>query len=139
MRSRPGDLSDSFLTPDEPAAQWEHSALLIIAGRMQGESLRYQLVSCGLEVDLARSVSTGMDRVAAGSYDVLILDWQTLEVEYLGSSRADAWMRLMGEAKAARKPIGVVALLDSEQMVPREIEQAGVIWLSRASAAEPQV
>src|SRR5437762_7808235 len=126
MRGRPSDLSDSFLAGDEPAAQWEYSALLIVAGRMQGESLRYQLVSCGLDVDLARSVAAGLDRVASGSYDALILDWQTLEVEYLGSSRKDAWMRLLGEAKAARKPVGIVVLVESEQAVPIEIERAGV-------------
>ena len=52
MRPRVDDLSESFLAPEDPGGKWEHSVLLIIAGRMQGESLRYQLVSRGFDVDL---------------------------------------------------------------------------------------
>ena len=138
MRNRVDDSTESFLAPEDPGAEWEHSVLLIIAGRMQAESLRYQLLSCGFEVDLARSVSAGLDLVAGGSYDGVVLDWQTLEVEYMGAARNEAWLRLVGGARDAGKPVGLVALLDSEQSPPVEVEQAGAVGISRGSAAEPR-
>src|SRR6476620_7459468 len=57
MRHRGDNLSQSFLTPSDPDPAIESSVLLIVAGRMQGENFRYQLVTRGFEVDLARSVS----------------------------------------------------------------------------------
>jgi DNA-binding NtrC family response regulator len=114
----------------------DYSVLLIVAGRMQGESLRYKLVSRGFEVDVARSVSIGLDRVRNAAYDGLVLDWQTLEVEYPGSARSKAWFELARQLRAAGKPAGVVALSDSEPPPP-EIEQAGAIRISRGAAAEP--
>src|SRR2546421_163397 len=57
MRHQWDDLSGSFLAPSEPDPALDCSVLLIVAGRMQGESFRYHLVSRGFEVDLARSVS----------------------------------------------------------------------------------
>src|SRR2546428_12866236 len=127
MRNRGEDLSQSFLAPPEPDPESEHSVLLIVAGRMQGESLRYQLQSGGLDVDLVRSVSAGLERLSGASYDAIILDWQTLEVEYTRPSRAEAWFRLAREARFEAKPVGLVALFDSEQSAPAEIEQAAAV------------
>jgi transcriptional regulator with GAF, ATPase, and Fis domain len=135
MRNRQDELSESFLAAEDPGGTWEHSVLLIIAGRMQGETLRYQLVSLGFDVDVARAVSMGMLRVSGGSYDALILDWQTLEVEYIGAARNEAWERLVAQAK--RAGVGIVTLLDSEQSIPLDIEQPGVVTITRAAAAEP--
>jgi DNA-binding NtrC family response regulator len=137
MRNRLDELSETFLAPEDPGAKWEHSVLLIIAGRMQGESLRYQLVSRGFDVDLVRSVSAGLDRVASGAYEGIVLDWRTLEVEYPGSLRFEIWTRLARQARAVR-PVGLVALVDSEPAAPAEIEQAGALAISRGAAAEPQ-
>jgi DNA-binding NtrC family response regulator len=139
MRSRPDDLSESVLAPEDPGPQWEHSVLLIVAGRTQGESLRYQLVSRGFDVDLARSVSAGLDRVVSHGYDGVVLDWQTLEVEYVGADRGEIWGRLARAAKAAGRPLGIVALVESETSPPPEIAHAGALAISRAVAAgEPQ-
>jgi transcriptional regulator with GAF, ATPase, and Fis domain len=104
---------------------------------MQGETLRYQLVSLGFDVDVARAVSMGMLRVSGGSYDALVLDWQTLEVEYVGAARNEAWERLVTQAR--RAGVGIVTLLDSEQSIPFDfdIEQPGVVTITRAAAAEP--
>src|SRR5215216_5870491 len=101
MRSRQDELLESLLTAEDPGATWEHSVLLIIAARMHGEMLRFQLVSHGCDVDVARAVSIGLHRVAGGSYDALVLDWQTLEVEYVGAARNEIWTRLVAEAKRA--------------------------------------
>ena len=72
MRNRTDELSTSFLGPAEVPTEQnpdsEHSVLLIVAARMQGESLRYQLVSQGFEVDLSRSVSAALNRLAVASY-----------------------------------------------------------------------
>jgi transcriptional regulator with GAF, ATPase, and Fis domain len=137
MRNRGNDLSESFLGPAEPDPESEHSVLLIVAGRMQGESLRYQLVSCGFEVDLARSVSSVLERLNGKSYDAVVLDWQTLEVEYPSSNRVEVWLRLVRDCRAQAKAVGLVALLDSEQSAPLEIEQAGAVRISRGAAGEP--
>ena len=141
MRHRGDDLSESFLAPSEPDPALESSVLLIVAGRMQGESFRYQLVSRGFEVDLARSVSAALERLRA-PYDALVLDWQTLEVEYPGAACADTWRRLVGDIRTGvgmgpARCVGLVALLDSEQLAPKEIEQARAIRISRGAASEP--
>ena len=130
MRNRLDQLSESFLAPDDPGLKGEHTVLLIVAGRMQAESLRYQLVSRGFDVDLARSVTAGLNRMAARAYDVVALDWQTLEVEYLGADRMQVWARLAREAKR------IVALVDSEESATGEIAQAGALCLARTAAAE---
>ncbi|PYT20794.1 MAG: hypothetical protein DMG58_33340, partial [Acidobacteria bacterium] len=146
MRNRADNLTASFLTPTEADPESEHSVLLIVAARMQGESLRYQLESEGFEVDLARSVSAALDRLASAAYDAAVLDWQTLEVEYPGHSRAEGWFRLArelrgtggpGKGPSTVRPVGLVALLESVQSVPPEIEQAGAIVISRGAASEP--
>src|SRR5262249_27210148 len=136
MRHQWDDLSGSFLAPSEPDPALDCSVLLIIAGRMQGESFRYHLVSRGFEVDLARSVSAARSRLNGVSYDALVLDWQTLEVEFPGPTGAETWFRLIKEVGAGA---GLVALLDSDQSAPEEIEQAGAIRISRVAASEPHV
>src|SRR6266700_6038252 len=124
MRNRTDELSTSFLGPAEARVEQnpesEHSVLLIVAARMQGESLRYQLVSQGFEVDLLRSVSAALDRLAGASYDAVVVDWQTLEVEYPGASRMETWLRLAGEVcgSAAPVPAGLVALIESMHTAP---------------------
>ena len=137
MRHRRDGLSESFLASPEPDPAPEYSVLLIVAGRMQAESFRYQLASRGFQVDLARSVSAGLERLGGGSYDALVLDWQTLEVEYPGPSGTDIWMRLVRDTRAAAKSMGLVALLDSGQSAQTDIEQAGAIRISRGTASEP--
>src|SRR5437879_13546553 len=102
MRNRAGDLSDSFLLTTEPDPESEHSVLLIVAGRMQGESLRYQLASCGFAVDLARSVTFALERLPGATYDAVILGGQTLEVESSGPSRAETWCRRMRGGRSGR-------------------------------------
>jgi len=136
MRNRQDELLESLLTAEDPGVTWEHSVLLIIAARTQGETLRYQLVSRGFDVDVARAVSAGLLRVAGGSYDALVLDWQTLEVEYVGAARSESWERLITETK--RAGIGIVALLDSEESFPREIDLTEVVAITRAEAAGSQ-
>src|SRR6266567_7201033 len=120
MRNRTDNLSASFpLASAEQDPESEHSVLLIVAARMQGESLRYQLESEGFEVDLARSVSAALDRLASAAYDAAVLDWQTLEVEYPGRSRTEVWLRLArelrgtggpGKGPSTVRPVGLVAL-----------------------------
>jgi transcriptional regulator with GAF, ATPase, and Fis domain len=139
MRTRNDDSSESFLDPDEPGLETKHSVLLVIAGRMQGESLRYQLVCQGFDVDLARSVSLALERAGKASYDAVVLDWQTLEVEYLAASRTEAWLQLMGAARAGGTPVGAVALMATENFAAGEIEQADAIAVPRSSIADPQV
>jgi DNA-binding NtrC family response regulator len=134
MRHQWDDLSGSFLAPSEPDPALDCSVLLIVAGRMQGESFRYHLVSRGFEVDLARSVSAALARLNGVSYDALVLDWQTLEVEFPGSTGIETWFRLVKEIGAS---VGLVALLDPDQSAPAEVEQAGAIRISRAAASEP--
>src|SRR5260370_35377301 len=95
MRTRIDDSSESFLAPDEPGLEAKHSVLLVMASRMQGESLRYQLVCQGFEVDLARSVSLALERVDKESFDAVVLDWQTLEGEYLDASRTEDMLRFV--------------------------------------------
>src|SRR5262249_30739865 len=106
---------------------------------MQGESLRYQLVCQGFEVDLARSVSLALERAGKASYDAVVLDWQTLEVEYLAASRTEAWLQLVRAARASGKPVGAVALMATESFTADEIEQADAIAVLRASIADPQI
>src|SRR3984893_5804858 len=139
MRTRLDESSESFLGPEDPGPETKHSVLLIVAGRMQGESLRYQLVCRGFEVSLARSVSIALERVGRTSYDAVILDWQTLEVEYLAASRSEAWLRLVGAARTSPKPVGAVALVATENFADDEIEQANAIAVLRGSIADPQV
>src|SRR6266849_6494930 len=100
MRHQWDDLSGSFLAPSEPDAALDCSVLLIVAGRMQGESFRYHLVSRGFEVDLARSVSVALGRLNGVAYDALVLDWQTLQVEYPGATGSETWFRLVKELRA---------------------------------------
>jgi transcriptional regulator with GAF, ATPase, and Fis domain len=139
MRTRIDDSSESFLGPDGPGPETKHSVLLVIAGRMQGESLRYQLVGRGFEVDLARSVSLALERAGKTSYDAVVLDWQTLEVEYLAASRTEAWLRLIRAARASGKPVGAVALVATENFANDEIEQADAIAVQRGDVADPQI
>src|SRR5579859_3576176 len=139
MRTRMDDLSESFLGPEDPGPEAKHTVLLVIAGRMQGESLRYQLVCRGFEVDLARSVSLAVERAGKTSYDAVILDWQTLEVEYLAPSRAEAWLRLVGAVRASGKAVGAVALVPGENFPADDIEQADAIAVPRSAVADPQV
>ena len=138
MRTRMDDLSQSFLGPEDPGPEAKHTVLLVIAGRMQGESLRYQLVCRGFEVDLARSVSLAVERAGKTSYDAVILDWQTLEVEYLAPSRAEAWLRLVGAVRAGGKAVGAVALVPSEDFAADDIEQADAIAIPRGAVADPE-
>ena len=85
MRTRGDDLSESFLTPSEPEPRSDCSILMIVAGRIQGESLRYKLVSSGFEVDLARSVSAGLGRLAGGSCSTgRLLKWNSQERPLFG-------------------------------------------------------
>src|SRR5882672_9563821 len=119
MRHQWDDLSGSFLAPSEPDPALDCSVLLIVAGRMQGESFRYHLVSRGFEVDLARSVSAALARLNGVAYDAMVLDWQTLEVEYPGASGPETWFRLIREVRATvggepARSVGLVALLDSD-------------------------
>src|SRR5579872_2652540 len=145
MRYRRNNASESFFAPEgapegaleDPGPEAKYSVLLVIAGRTQGESLRYQLVYQGFDVDLARSVSIGLQRAAGGLYDAVVVDWQTLEVEYARPARGEAWMRLVRESRAGGKPVGVVALLASEA-APAEIEEAGAIAIPRGAASDPQ-
>src|SRR5215831_18046516 len=95
MRNRGDELSESFLAPDDPGPEPKHSILLIVAGRMHGEGLRYQLVCRGFEVELARSVSAGVGRMVGSGCEAVVLDWQTLAVEYAAADRAEAWARLV--------------------------------------------
>ena len=113
--------------------------MLVIAGRIQGESLRYQLVCKGFEVDLARSVSLALERVGRASYDAVVLDWQTLEVEYLPASRTEAWLRLVRSARTNGKQVGAVALIATENFAADEIELADGVGVLRGSIADPQV
>jgi transcriptional regulator with GAF, ATPase, and Fis domain len=137
MRNRSDDLSESFIAPDDPGPEARYSILLIVAGKMQGENLRYQLVCRGFEADLERSVSRVFGRPARVTYDAIILDWQTLEVEYAGAGRTQAWARLVRESRTAGKAAGLIVLVDSEQDAPPEVGQAGAIAMTRA-AADPQ-
>src|SRR3984893_1265099 len=139
MRTRIDESSESFLGPEDPGPETKHSVLLIIAGRMQGESLRYQLVCRGFEVDLARSVSIALERARKASYDAVVLDWQTLEVEYLAASRTQAWLQLVGAVRATGKRVGAVALTAAENFAAGEIEQAEAVGVLRGSIADPQV
>ncbi len=135
MRNRVDDLSESFLTPpDDPGPDTRQTVLLIIAGRMQGENLRYQLVCRGFEADLTRSVSQALERRTGTAYDAVVLDWQTLEVEYTGPSRAQAWARLVRESRPSRKPVGIVVIVDSEQNTPPEVAQAGALGIARGAS-----
>jgi transcriptional regulator with GAF, ATPase, and Fis domain len=104
---------------------------------MHSESLRYQLVSRGFAVDLARSVSLALERVTRANYDALILDWQTLEVEYGALGRIEAWTRLVRESRAAGKTTGLVVVVDSELTPLQEIATAGAIGIARGTA-DPQ-
>jgi DNA-binding NtrC family response regulator len=135
MRNRMDDLSESFITPDDPGLDPRHSVLLIIAGRMQGESLRYQLACLGFQADLVRSFSQALERPTGAPFDAVILDWQTLEVEYAIQSRSDAWARLVRECRSARKPVGMVVIVESEQNAPVEIARAGAIGIARGVAS----
>ena len=139
MRTSGGRFIGELPYSVEPDPAREYSVLLIVAGRMQGESLRYQLVSRGFEVDLARSVSAGPG--AAGQWRPmtrLVLDWQTLEVEYPGPSGWRSGSGWRGEVAGwSARSVGLVALIDSEQSAPPEIEQAGAIRISRGAASEP--
>jgi transcriptional regulator with GAF, ATPase, and Fis domain len=139
MRNRIDDLSESFLGPDDPGPETKHTVLLVIAGRMQGESLRYQLVCRGFEVDLARSVSLALERAGKTSYDAVVLDWQTLEVEYLAPNRSEAWWRLVRAVRASGKAVGAVALMATENFAADDIEQASAIAVQRGAVADPQV
>ena len=130
MRNRLDGLSQSFLAPEDPGPEPKHSVLLIVAGRMQGESLRYQLVCRGFEVDLVRSVSQGLERVERESPDALILDWQTLEVEFGGPTRIVAWGRVVHFARD--RPAGLVAIVESEATAPADLAQAGAFLVPRA-------
>jgi len=141
MRYPRKNASESLLAPDDglydPGPEAKYSILLVIAGRTQGESLRYQLVYQGFDVDLARSVSIGLQRTTGSPYDAVVVDWQTLEVEYPRPSRVEAWMRLVRESRAGGKPVGVVALLATEP-APPEVEEAGAIAIARGAASNPQ-
>jgi transcriptional regulator with GAF, ATPase, and Fis domain len=133
------DSSESFLAPEDPGLDAKHSVLLILAGRMQGESLRYHLVCRGFDVDLVRSVSAGIERALKACYDAVIVDWQTLEVEYLVPSRTEAWLRLARGARAAGRSVGLVALTMNGQSAAPEIELADAIPVPRAPGTDPQV
>src|ERR1700676_3102751 len=139
MRTRIDESSESFLGPEDPGPETKHSVLLIIAGRMQGESLRYQLVCRGFEVDLARSVTIALERVGRTCYDAVILDWQTLEVEYLAASRSEVWLGLVRAARASGKQVGAVALIASENLGAEDIEEADAIAVQRGSVSDPEV
>src|SRR5437667_12584966 len=113
MRHRRDGLSESFLASPEPDPAPEYSVLLIVAGRMQAESFRYQLASRGFQVDLAGSVSAGLERVGGGTYDALVLDWQALEVAYPGPSGTDIWRLLVRHPPAPPQRRGPLSLADS--------------------------
>ena len=140
MRTPIDDSSERFLGPDDPGPESKHSVLLVIASRMQGESLRNQLVCRSFEVDLARSVSLALERATKTSYDAVIVDWQTLEVEYLAAGRTEAWLRLVRAARATTgRPVGAVALVATEDFAASDIEQAGALAVLRDAVADPQV
>ncbi len=104
---------------------------------MQGEGLRYRLVCRGFEANLARSVSLAYERVRE-PYSVVVLDWQTLELEFPGASRAEAWARLAREFRAAAQPTpGLVIIVESDQNLPPELAHTGAFFIPR-SAANPE-
>ena len=62
MRHRADDLSETFLAPTEPDPDTDRSVLLIVAGRMQGDSLSFQLSARGFEVELADYLAEQLGR-----------------------------------------------------------------------------
>jgi DNA-binding NtrC family response regulator len=125
MRNREEDLSHR-----------EHSVLLIIAGRIEGESLRHHLVSSGFDVDQSRSVAAGLDRMSSHWYDAVVLDWQILQPERVGAGGSETWARLVSHA--ASRTLGIVALVESGTDAPAEIGHAGAVAITRKAAEEPQ-
>ena len=141
MRTPIDDSSERFLRPDDPGPESKYSVLLVIASRMQGESLRNQLVCRGFEVDLARSVSLALERATKTSYDAVIVDWQTLEVEITWRASRTGSLVAIGPARRATtgKAGYAVALVATEDFAASDIEQADALAVLRSAVADPQV
>src|SRR5689334_331579 len=83
MPARTDDRSDGYFAPPQVATgELRRAVLVVAAGRMQADSLRHQLTSHGATVHVSRSVTEAFDRLPAEGYDAVVVDWETLEVEF---------------------------------------------------------
>jgi len=105
------------------------SVLLIAAGRIEGERLRRELIAAGYSPEYVRSVDAGIARQGRRQYAGLVLDWRTLEVEYLGRDWRDAWDRVR---PASGKRNATLVLFPNDPPEMPELSQPGVELLGRA-------
>ncbi len=136
MKKRTDEPADGFLLPEEaPPAQLDRSVLIVAAGRIQTEQYRSLLVACGATVDSSRTVGGALERLEGRSYEAVLLDWRTLEVEHLGGDWREAWADLVQATRRGRAPAsGLVALFESEPLKAFELEEAGAVSLGRSVA-----
>ena len=139
MRKRVDDLSQqSFLQSSGGARSLSNrSVLLVAAGRLQADHCRSILMEAGSAVDLSRSVSGAMERLAGRTYDAMVLDWKTLHVESLPGDWRQTWLRLSRASRARHsRPVGLVTLFAAGTAAPPEVDSAGALAITQSGSID---
>ncbi len=138
MKKRPDESAEGLLLPEQsPQPQIDRSVLIVAAGRIQTEQCRSILVACGATVEIARTVAGAIERLDVRSYESVVLDWRTFEVEHLGGDWRLGWAELVQATRRGRASgCGLVALFESEPLQAPEL--AAAVLIGRCGAAGPQ-
>ncbi|MGH9720363.1 MAG: sigma-54 interaction domain-containing protein [Bryobacteraceae bacterium] len=113
------------------ASPW---VLLVMAGRSHADHYKSRLAGHGFHVDLCRSVPALGQRTEPKDFDAIILDWKTLQVEYLGADWHEGWRLIANTAACGvagvRLAPALIVLADNDAAVPPEIRQDGAVIIS---------
>jgi DNA-binding NtrC family response regulator len=108
------------------------AVLLVAAGKLFAEEHRHNLLGNGMSVEIARSVADGMERLTAKTYDALVLQWRTLEVEFLGREWREGWQRCVHLARKSNPGLVLVVQADTGTRIPEEAARLAD-WVDRGT------
>lgn len=123
-------LFDTKLS-DRPSGN-RPAILLVAAGKLFAEEQRRTLLGHGMSVEIARSVADAMERLTAKAYDALVLQWRTLEVEFLGREWREGWQRCVHLARRSNPDLVLVVQSDTESRIPEEVARLAD-WVDRGT------
>jgi DNA-binding NtrC family response regulator len=106
--------------------------LLVAAGKLFAEEHRRTLLGHGLYVEVARSVADAMERLTAKRYEALVLQWRTLEVEFLGREWREGWQRCVHLARKSNSNLVLVVQADTGTRIPEEAARLAD-WVDRGT------
>lgn len=108
---------------------------MIAAGRTFADEQRSRLINSGFSVEIARSMASALERLTALAYDALVVQWRTVEVEFLGRDWRDAWNRCLRLARRRHANAAIVVLAEPGSRLPEEVRTGTTLVLSGLDAA----